>query len=136
MDELSNRGSRSARARAPKAAAADAAPASSSERQRLQYLLSVNPAIIYTTKAAGDFGCTFVNENLRAIMGYSPQEMTTDPKCWPDHLHPDDSRRVFEEMRTPDRTWRRHRRVSLPPSRWPLHLGPVTIVLGSSRTRR
>jgi PAS domain S-box-containing protein len=99
MDELSNRGSRSARARAPKAAAADAAPASSSERQRLQYLLSVNPAIIYTTKAAGDFGCTFVNENLRAIMGYSPQEMTTDPKCWPDHLHPDDSRRVFEEMR-------------------------------------
>ncbi|HEX2447114.1 MAG TPA: PAS domain-containing protein, partial [Methyloceanibacter sp.] len=70
----------------------------SGTRQRLQYLLAVNPAIIYTTKASGDFGCTFVSENLRAIMGYSPEEMTTDPKCWPDHLHPDDATRVFEEM--------------------------------------
>ena len=58
----------------------------------------MSPAIIYTTKASGDFGCTFVSENLRAIMGYSPQEMTTDPKSWPDHLHPDDAPRVFDEM--------------------------------------
>src|SRR5262249_42914289 len=56
-------------------------------RQRLQYLLAVSPAIIYTTKATGDYACTFVSENLRAIMGYTPQEMTTDPKGWPDHLH-------------------------------------------------
>ena len=26
-------------------------------RQRLQYLLTLSPAIIYTTKASGDFGC-------------------------------------------------------------------------------
>jgi PAS domain S-box-containing protein len=71
----------------------------SGARQRLQYLLAVSPAIIYTTKASGDFGCTFVSENLRAIMGYSPQEMTTDPKCWPDHLHPEDAPRVFDEVR-------------------------------------
>jgi PAS domain S-box-containing protein len=71
----------------------------SDTRQRLQYLLAVSPAIIYTTKASGDFGCTFVSENLRAIMGYSPQEMTTDPKSWPDHLHTDDAPRVFDEMR-------------------------------------
>jgi adenylate cyclase len=70
----------------------------SGTRQRLQYLLSVSPAIVYTTKASGDFGCTFVSENLRAIMGYSPEEMTTDPKTWPDHLHPDDAVRVLEEM--------------------------------------
>src|SRR6516164_5969327 len=67
-------------------------------RQRLQYLLSVSPAIIYTTKASGDYGCTFVSENLRDIMGYSPIEMTTDPKCWPDHLHPDDTARVMDEV--------------------------------------
>src|SRR5262245_39615698 len=47
-------------------------------RQRLQHLLAVSPAIIYTTKASGDYECTFVSENLRAIMGYAPQEMTTD----------------------------------------------------------
>ena len=68
-------------------------------RQRLQHLLAVSPAIIYTTKASGDFTCTFVSENLRAIMGYSPEEMTTDPKCWPGRLHPEDAPRVFEEMR-------------------------------------
>ena len=31
-------------------------------RQRLQYLLAVSPAIIYTTKASGDYACTFVSE--------------------------------------------------------------------------
>jgi PAS domain S-box-containing protein len=67
-------------------------------RQRLQYLLSVSPAIIYTTQASGNYACTFVSENLRDIMGYSPIEMTTDPKCWPDHLHPDDAIRVIDEM--------------------------------------
>ena len=66
-------------------------------RQRLQHLLAVSPAIIYTTKASGDYACTYVSENLQAIMGYTPQEMTTDPKCWPDHLHPEDARRVLDE---------------------------------------
>jgi adenylate cyclase len=70
----------------------------SGTRQRLQYLLAVSPAIIYTTKASGDFACTFISDNLHAIMGYTPQEMTTDPKCWPDHLHPDDASRVLSEV--------------------------------------
>lgn len=67
-------------------------------RQRLQYLLAISPAIIYTTHASGDYACTFVSENLHAIMGYTAEEMTTDPKCWPDRLHPDDAPRVFDEM--------------------------------------
>ncbi len=91
-------------------------------RQRLQYLLAVSPAIIYTTKATGDYACTFVSENLRAIMGYTPQEMTTDPKGWPDHLHPDDVPRAFGEMLPLIEPGRRIRRVSLPPPRRPLHL--------------
>jgi PAS domain S-box-containing protein len=68
-------------------------------RQRLQYLLAVSPAIIYTNQASGDYACTYVSENLRAIMGYTPDEMTTDPRCWADHLHPEDAPRVFDEMR-------------------------------------
>jgi len=67
-------------------------------RQRLQYLLAASPAIIYTTKASGDYACTFISENLRAIMGYAPDEMITDPKCWPDHLHPEEAARVFEAV--------------------------------------
>jgi PAS domain S-box-containing protein len=67
-------------------------------RQRIQYLLAVSPAIIYTTQASGDYACTFVSENLQAITGYSSQEMTTDPKCWPERLHPEDAPRVFDEL--------------------------------------
>jgi hypothetical protein len=48
-----------------------------SARQRLQYLLAVSPTTIYTTKASGGYACTFISENLRAIMGYAPEEMTT-----------------------------------------------------------
>src|ERR671922_142501 len=70
----------------------------SEARQRLQYLLAVSPTIIYTTKASGGYACTFISENLRAIMGYAPEEMTTDPKCWPERLHPEDASRVFSEL--------------------------------------
>ena len=70
----------------------------STDRQRLQHLLAVSPAIIYSTKASGDFACTFVSENIRAIMGFAPEDMLADPKCWPDRLHPEDGPRVFEEM--------------------------------------
>ena len=49
----------------------------------LRQLLAASPAIIYTTQASGDYRCTFVSENLRAIMGYSPEEMTTDLRPGP-----------------------------------------------------
>ena len=67
-------------------------------RLRLQHLLAVSPAIIYSTQASGDFACTFVSENIRTIMGFSPEDMITDPKCWPARLHPEDGPRVFEEL--------------------------------------
>jgi len=75
-----------------------AAPPPSGTRPDLQHLLAASPAIIYTTHASGDFSCTFVSENIKAIMGYEPSEMTTDPKCWPDRLHPDDAPTVFAEL--------------------------------------
>src|SRR6476620_11251437 len=67
-------------------------------RQRLQYLLAVSPAIIYSTKSSCYYAGTSTTENLREVMGYTPEEMTTDPKGWPDHLHPDDAPRAFGEM--------------------------------------
>ena len=66
--------------------------------QRLEHLLAAGPAIIYATQIAGSYACTFVSDNLRSIMGYAPQEMTTDPKHWPDHLHPEDVKRVLAEI--------------------------------------
>src|SRR4029078_8040461 len=67
-------------------------------RQRLQYLLAASPAIIYTTRVSCGYACTFISENLQAIMGYAPEEMTTDPKCWPERLHSEDAPRGFKEV--------------------------------------
>ncbi|MEE8503633.1 MAG: PAS domain S-box protein, partial [candidate division NC10 bacterium] len=67
-------------------------------RERFRYLLAVSPAIIYSTEVSGDYACTFVSENLHEIVGYSPQEMVTDPKFWPGRLHPEDAPRVFEDV--------------------------------------
>ena len=67
-------------------------------RERLQYLLTVTPGIIYTNKGSGDFACTFVSNNLEPIMGYAPWEMLEDPKSWVKRLHPEDAKRVFGEI--------------------------------------
>ncbi|MBY0558737.1 PAS domain-containing protein [Hyphomicrobium sp.] len=69
-----------------------------SAQERFEHLLSSSPAIIYTTLASGTYACTYVSENIRSIMGFSPDEMTTDAKCWPDQLHPDDAERVLSEL--------------------------------------
>ena len=65
---------------------------------RLQQMLAASPAVIYTTRATGDCSCTFVSDNLRTVIGYSPQEMTTDPKHWPDNLHPQDAAQVIDKV--------------------------------------
>jgi PAS domain S-box-containing protein len=69
-----------------------------SARDRFEYLLAFSPAIIYTTRASGGFECTYVTENIRSIMGFAPEEMTTDVKYWPAKLHPDDAPRVLNEI--------------------------------------
>ena len=69
-------------------------------RERFQYVLTVTPGVIYTTQASGDYACTFVSENVDAIMGFSPWEMIEEPGFWFSRLHPDDAPRVVPEMRS------------------------------------
>jgi PAS domain S-box-containing protein len=65
---------------------------------RLQYVLAVCPAIIYSTQASGDYACTFVSENIKQILGYTQHEMRDDPDFWTSHIHPQDTRRVLSEV--------------------------------------
>jgi PAS domain S-box-containing protein len=67
-------------------------------RGRLQHVLAVCPAIIYSTQASGDFACTFVSENIRQILGYTRQEMLDDLDFWTSHIHPQDTRRVLADV--------------------------------------
>ena len=84
-------------------------------RQRLQYLLAVSPAIIYTTKASGDYACTFVSENLPGNHGL---HAAGDDHRSKGLAGPPPSRRRPKSVwrdGPADRPRRRHRRISLPP---------------------
>ena len=51
----------------------------SAARERLRYLMTVTPAIVYTNQA-NDYTCTFVSENVSRIMGFSAWEMLEDKR--------------------------------------------------------
>ena len=67
-------------------------------QQRLQYLLSSSPAVIYTCKIDGDYGATFISENVVAMMGYTAREIVEEQSFWASHLHPEDATQVFAEL--------------------------------------
>src|SRR4029079_5405910 len=67
---------------------------SPSHLQRLEFLLSSVPVVIYTCKAGGDFGATFVSNGARALWGYEPAEFLKDSRFWIDRLHPEDAGRI------------------------------------------
>jgi PAS domain S-box-containing protein len=67
-------------------------------QQRLQYLLHSSPAVIYTSKTSGDFGGTFVSENISTILGYEAMEIAEDSSFWVSHIHPEDWPDVFAEL--------------------------------------
>jgi len=67
-------------------------------QKRLARLLSSSPAVIYSFKATGDFGPTFVSDNIIGVFGYAPAEYLEDPSFWRDRVHRDDLARVEEAI--------------------------------------
>jgi PAS domain S-box-containing protein len=68
-------------------------------RTRLEYLLKSTPAVIYTCRASGDYGATYISDNIKQQMGYKPEEFTGDPRFWRERIHPDDVSRVFDDLK-------------------------------------
>jgi len=66
-------------------------------KERLQFILAVNPAVIFTCKAQ-NFHLTFISDNVRNVMGYTPEEILATPDFWINHLHPEDASTVLAEM--------------------------------------
>ena len=67
-------------------------------RERLEFLLSATPAVIYTTEAGGDYRLTFISENVFSVLGYEPQEFLDLPYFWGTNVHPEDSKKVSEGL--------------------------------------
>ena len=65
---------------------------------RLEYLVSQNPSVIYTSKVSGDYGATFISSNVNDTFGYKPEDFTMDSNFWINHIHQNDRERVLEGL--------------------------------------
>ena len=65
---------------------------------RLSQLLASSPAVIYSFKATGDFGPTFVSQNIKDWLGYEPSDYLESPDFWRRSVHPDDLAAVEAEF--------------------------------------
>src|SRR5262249_3420311 len=59
-------------------------------RAQVERLLASSPAVIYSFKATGDFGPTFVSQNIADWLGYEPSDYLESPDFWRRCVHPDD----------------------------------------------
>ncbi|MGF1938548.1 MAG: PAS domain S-box protein [Nostoc sp. ChiQUE02] len=59
--------------------------------ERLQYLLTSSPVVIYSSKKnSGDFSTTFISKNVKAMVGYEAREFLENPSFWLHRVHPKD----------------------------------------------
>ncbi|MBE9162030.1 PAS domain-containing hybrid sensor histidine kinase/response regulator [Tychonema sp. LEGE 06208] len=66
-----------------------------STTNRLNFLLNYSPVVIFSSKADGDYGATFISENIKDVMGYETKAFLEESGFWMNHLHPDEVDRVL-----------------------------------------
>ncbi|HHT9107152.1 MAG TPA: MEDS domain-containing protein [Candidatus Wunengus sp. YC63] len=66
--------------------------------ERLHYILSKNPGIVYACGIGGDWPCISISENVRTVLGYEPHEFINDTKFWITHIHPEDVPLVLNKL--------------------------------------
>jgi PAS domain S-box-containing protein len=64
---------------------------------RLNFLISSNPAVIYTCN--NDFCTTFISENVYDILGYKSVEFTGNSLFWIDNIHPNDIDNILSGLK-------------------------------------
>ncbi|MBW4591756.1 MAG: PAS domain S-box protein [Brasilonema angustatum HA4187-MV1] len=67
-------------------------------QERLQYLLSSSPGVIYSSKIESDYSITFMSANVIATLGYEAHKFTADSSFWASYIHPEDLQQVFVAM--------------------------------------
>ncbi|BBC23752.1 PAS domain S-box protein [Pseudanabaena sp. ABRG5-3] len=65
-------------------------------KERLQFILSSNPAVIFTCTADRSNTVTFISDNVQKVLGYSAAEVLSSPNFWVEHLHPEDIPQAVE----------------------------------------
>lgn len=89
-----------------------AAAALRASRERLNYLIEVSPAVIYTLRVEEPFAATFVSNKVRDVFGYTPDDFVGNPEFWIKHVHPEDqdgAREFIALVRRQDRVGTEYR---------------------------
>ncbi|GAB1540878.1 hypothetical protein NUACC21_35470 [Scytonema sp. NUACC21] len=58
--------------------------------ERLRYLLTGSPAVIFSCKPYGDYGATFISENVTELLGHKSEDFLENSDFWSSHVHPED----------------------------------------------
>ncbi|MDH4228989.1 MAG: PAS domain S-box protein [Nitrospirota bacterium] len=66
--------------------------------ERLRFLLSSAPVVIYTCSLEEHFPATYVGPNVSDMLGYPPEKFLDDPLFWSSGIHPEDRERVFRDL--------------------------------------
>jgi PAS domain S-box-containing protein len=66
--------------------------------QRLEFLLSSNPAIIYSSSADDIFTKTFITSNVAKVLGYGSHEFLDTASRWEEGIHPEDLRYIAPDL--------------------------------------
>lgn len=67
-------------------------------KNRFEFLIQQNPAVIYTCEPMPPFGTTFISGNVAQQTGYDGNEYTGSPYFWADLIHPQDRLQVFAKL--------------------------------------
>jgi PAS domain S-box-containing protein len=67
-------------------------------KERLEFVLSASPAIIYTCQTFGNFKTTFISNNVQNILGYTAETWMSEPNFWLNHIHPEDLPQIFTKL--------------------------------------
>lgn len=62
--------------------------------RRLNHLVSEGPAVIYSCGAPPEYPTTFISDNIRKQLGYTPDDFYHDSSFWLKRIHADDLGRV------------------------------------------
>ena len=59
-------------------------------QERLQFLLSSTPVVLYSCSPTPPYRLSFIGESVRNVLGYEAQEFLRDPDFWVRGVHPQD----------------------------------------------
>lgn len=66
--------------------------------ERLHYLLTYSPAVIFSCKPGENWAATYMSNNVNKVLGYEAQNFLDDASFWASHVHPEDLEYILAKL--------------------------------------